>query len=469
MRTRLRSLFFWERDFSGAFFRLAIPIAMQSLVMASLHVVDNVMVGQMGVAEMAGVTQANRFTFFFQMTLFGLCGGTAVFAAQYWGKRDVGQIRHVLGLGLTCAGLFVAVFGTLAVGFPHLVIRRLLKDEQAVDLSVRYLRIVGVGYLFQALTQIYATILKSTEQPKLPMVVSVTAIVTNTVLNYGLIFGRLGMPRLGVEGAAIATVIATVLEAGLIIGFGYVFRFATAAKLCDLWPRSRAFVARYLRIAGTVVANECLWALGILLYSVVYGHMGNDAVASVSIFNTVEQVGFAFLRGVTGAAAVLVGKQIGSGENDAAYFTAQRMMVASVCIAVVAGSLLALCSGAITGVFKGVSASVTADAARIIRINAMVMPLNALNSLIIVALLRAGGDATVSLILDTGTVWLIGVPMVACAGLVLGFGIVTVVIVAQVENLVKLALGMARFRSRRWMNNLTLGHGGERVCNQGAD
>ncbi|HML46493.1 MAG TPA: MATE family efflux transporter [Clostridia bacterium] len=468
MRTRLRSLFFWERDFSGAFFHLAIPIAMQSLVMASLHVVDNVMVGQLGVVEMAAVTQANRFTFLFQLTMFGLSGGTAIFAAQYWGRRDVKQIQHVLGLGLICAWVFVAFFGILAIGFPHLVIRILLKEEQAIELGVRYLRIVGIGYFFQAMTQIYATILKSTEQPRLPMVASVTSIVTNTVLNYGLIFGRLGLPRLGVEGAAIATVIATVLEAGLIIGLGYGLRLATAAKPRDLIPQSRAFVARYLRITGTVVANESLWALGILMYSVVYGRLGKDAVASVSIYNTVEQVGFSFLRGVTGAAAVLVGKYIGRDENSEAYFTSKRMMAASVGISALAGLILALCSGPITGIYGGISTSVAADAARIIRINALFMPLNALNGLIIVGILRSGGDATVSLVLDTGTVWLIGVPLVACAGLLLHFDIVMVV-VAQMENLVKLALGMARFRSRRWMNNLTLAQGGEGVCNQGAD
>ncbi|MEG0767674.1 MAG: MATE family efflux transporter, partial [Clostridia bacterium] len=213
------------------------------------------------------------------------------------------------------------------------------------------------------------------------------------------------------------------------------------------------FVRKYFRITTPVVANECLWSMGIVLYSVVYGHMGTATVAAVSIYNTVEQIGFAFIRGVVHTCAVLVGKRIGAGDEQDANLTARRMMVAAVGIALFAGALLAASSGWIVQIFN-VSENVRSAARALICINAAFMPLNALNTVIIVGVMRAGGDVTCSLLLDAGTIWVIGVPLVALAGLGLGWSITAVFLLAQVENAVKLTLGLLRLRSGKWVHNL---------------
>ncbi|MEG0766129.1 MAG: MATE family efflux transporter, partial [Clostridia bacterium] len=230
----LRKLFRWESSLVASFFQLAIPIVIQSLVMASLHIIDNVMIGQLGEMEMAAVTQANRLTFLFQLTIFGLSGATSTFVSQYWGKRDIGSIRQVQGLSLIVSGAIAILFMVLSIGFPLFVMRKFLREAPAIAMGAQYLQIVGVGYLFQALTQTYATVQKSTEQPRLPMIASIIAILTNTVLNYAFIFGRLGAPRLGIQGGAMATTIATGVEFLIVCLYGYRKKLASAAKLREL-------------------------------------------------------------------------------------------------------------------------------------------------------------------------------------------------------------------------------------------
>ncbi len=446
-------VFPWERDFTRELVNVALPITVQSLLTALLHIIDNVMIGQLGEVELAAVTQANRITFLFQLALFGLSGGTATFVAQFWGKRDLRGVRETMGLSL-CLSMLLAVLVVIpCVLFPSHLMRLLLNDEAAVAVAAQYLSIIAIGYLATAGSQCFGTVQKSTEQARLPMVAGIAAIATNTVLNYCLIFGNLGFPRLGVAGGAIATVIAGFVELLMVIIGGYVYKFATAARLSELVPRSLAFVKRYLTIAMPVIANEGLWALGVVMYSVVYGRMGTATVAAVSIFNTVQQVAFSTMRGVTNGTAVLVGKRIGADDEEGAFRTAKRMIYAAVPFGIFAGIVLLCVSLPLTGVFK-VSEQVIADARSMVILCSLVIWLNQLGGLLIVGVMRAGGDVTMSLYLDAGTTWFIGVPMVALSGLVFGLPIPMVYLLSNVEALVKVILGLWRFRSRKWVHNL---------------
>lgn len=446
-------VFPWERSFTNEALNVAIPIVIQSLFMAMMHIVDSLMIGQLGEVELAAVAQANRVTFLYQLVIFGLVSGTSAFVAQYWGKRDLKGIHSVLGLSLCLSLLAALCFLIPCQLFPSSIMRLLLQDEAAVEAAVSYLSVVSFGYLFTAVSQCYATVQKSTEQARLPMFAEVLGLLTNVFFNYCLIFGNLGFPRLGVRGGAIATVAGLLVLLLTIVIMGYRLNLATAARFSALVPRSLAFAKKYLSVALPVIANEVLWSLAMVMYSVVYGHMGTGVVAAISIFNAVEQVSHATSRGLTHACAVLVGKRIGAGNEDDAQKTAKRMLFAALPMAALSCVILLLISNPIVSLFN-VSPQVAEDARTLIRISAFLYLIPQLGGLLVVGIMRSGGDVRMSLLLDAGTAWIIGAPLVAISGLVLGLPIPYVFMISYAESVVKIIFGLWRYRSRKWIHNL---------------
>ncbi len=443
----------WERDFVSAVLRIAIPVALQSLVASLMHILDGVMVGRLGESSIAAVTQANRVTFLFQLTIFGLTGAVSTFCSQYWGTRNMAGIYRTQGLALGVCLLVAAIFIVPCLVAPESVMRLFLHEEEAIRLSVRYLRIICFTYLVQGASLVLSTVQKSTEQVKLSMFASILAIGINTVLNYGLIFGRLGMPEMGVEGAAIATLIAVVAELGIIWGLGHAMRMSTRASLRDMIPREKQHIKRFFAIALPIVGNELFWSLGITMYSVVYGHMGTETVAAMSICGTVEQLSFILIRAITSACAILIGKAIGMGDEAAAKLYSKRFMVAAVALGQVAGLIMIALSGPIIGLYE-VSDAVKQAAQAIILIRGFTIVLSALGNIFIVGAFRAGGDAVFSFIVDAGCVWVVGLPLIWLTGIVLGWPIQWVYIMTVAEQAVKVLLCGIRFKSGKWINNL---------------
>lgn len=453
----LSPVFRWERPFVRQVLRLAIPIMIQSIVAALMHIVDNVMVGQLGPAALAGVTQANRIAFLYQLTMFGISSGAAVFTAQFWGKKDIKNIRHVMGLGLLFTVGIALLFAIPAMLMPGTLMRALIKDPAAQAEGVKYLRIMGAVYVVQGLSLLLSSVLKSTEKVRLPMIASVVAISTNTLLNYCLIFGRFGLPRLGVEGAAIATLIGATLELVLLLGVGYYKKYAIAAKPHELKVPGRDFVKRYLRVVLPVLANESFWALGILMYSVVYGRMENSSVvvSAVSIYNNIEQLASVVLRGVTHAAAVMIGMCIGAEDYDGAKLYAKRFLWGSAMVGLVAGGGVVLMCDVIFKLYSEIPAGTLEIARHLIYIYAAFLWMKSTCTQVIVGVLRPGGDVVFSMVLDALPVWVIGVPLVAIFGLVVRWPIEYVYALTLIEECLKVFIGVMRVRSGKWIRNLT--------------
>jgi putative MATE family efflux protein len=451
---RIRALLDWDPPFRRQFFNLAIPIIVQSLVASSMHLLDNIMIGRVGEMEMAAVTQANRLTFLLNLALFGLTSGSAAFASQAWGKRDVPRIQQTMGMALCMSCLFLMLFITLAIGFPHLVARAMLTDPAARESAVSYLRIIGVGYIFLALSNILESFQKSTEQTRVPMIAGVVAISINTILNFLLIFGMFGFPKMGVRGAAIATVIALAIECAINLIGGYAAHSVTAVRPRALIPNSWRFAWQYLQVVSVVILNEFMWSLGVTMFSVIYGRMGEQVVAAVGIASTFEQFSVVALRAITGACAVMVGGRVGAGEKSGARETSLRMIVAAIVIAIASGFIIIMVGNILMN-FYNVSEATKANARVIMITIACFMPFNALASILIVGILRSGGDAAYSLLIDTVPLWIIAVPLAAITGLVLHLPISFVIVCNQIETVIKVALGFWRFQSGRWIHDLT--------------
>ncbi|NLG87973.1 MAG: MATE family efflux transporter [Clostridiaceae bacterium] len=449
----MKRLFLGDFAFYKNLFRIAAPIALQNLIMSSLNFVDTVMIGQLGETNIAAVALANQIFFLIALFMFGVCSGTSVFVAQFWGKKDVTNIRKVLGLSLLCS-VVITFFATLIILiFPEFVLSLFTKDTEVIRIGSSYLRIVCFCYIPTSITFCYASTLRSTGQTKLPMIASAVALSINTVLNYILIFGKLGMPAMGAKGAAIATVIARFAELFLILGTVYSLKLAPAASFRELSAFSGSFAAKFFNIVVPVIMNEVLWSIGVTMYTVVYGRMGTDILASINISSAVEGVSFVLFKGIANACAVMVGNKIGEGDEQTAFVYSMRLAVLGSSLGIVIGLIVSFSSGILLA-FYNVTAQVYENARTVLKIFGLFMPVKVFNMINIVGILRSGGDTKYSLFLDTSGVWFIAVPLAFIGGLVYHLPVYIVYITVNLEEIYKFSLGLKRFISKKWINNV---------------
>ena len=450
----MSSVFRWDKAFTRKFWLVALPIVVQNLVASSLHIIDGVMIGQLGDAPYAAVTQANRYTFVFQLFMFGAASGCGIFFSQLWGKRDIPQMRSVMGLAFRITVGIATLFAGLALLMPGRVIGLFLPEGESAGFAVAYLTLVAPGYFIQSVDTVYANCMKSAEQTRIPMLAGVASILTNTFLNWVLIYGHLGFAALGVRGAAIATVISAGVSLVINVTASYAMRLPSAVRLRDLRLPDRAFLGRFARLVTPVVFNEGLWSMGTTMYGVFYGRLGDASVAAMGIYNTVDQLVNVFVYGVMNASAILVGGYLGAGDRDGAWLTAKRMLAACIAAGAAMGVTMALGRGALVGLFK-VSPEAQAMAMTILLEASLFYWLRAINSINVVGILRSGGDTLYSMVLDTAALWLVGVPLVGLAALAWHLPIQQVYLFTFVEEAIKAVIGMRRFRSRKWMHVLT--------------
>ncbi len=455
MKESTRRIFHWEKDFTRKLFTIALPIALQNLVTASAHIVDGLMVAGLGEAQYAAVTQAGRYSFLFQLFLFGAASGTSIFVSQFWGKKDREGIHKVMSLCLRITLGLALVFFLGALLFPEPIMSLFLAEGESRSYAVEYLSWVGLNYLFAGIDIVFSNTLRATGKPAVAMTAGILSILTNTILNYGLIYGRLGMPALGVKGAAIATVAAAAVSLCINVGYTYRRRQPGAIGRQGLAMPDRRFSLDYIKRVIPVVLNEGLWSLGMTAYATFYGRLGDTAVAAIGVYQNVDQLMTVFVFGVVNATAILIGNRIGEGDRDGALLTSRRMLLATECISILTGLTLIILRGPILSLFGSLSPQAIEYASTILLICGCIMPFRHFNTINIVGILRAGGDTVFSMVLDSGSVWLIGVPSVAIATLVLKLPITGVFMATFVEEVFKGAIGLYRLFSNKWINNLT--------------
>jgi putative MATE family efflux protein len=453
-----------RRELSRALLVIGVPIALQSLVGSSLNMLDSLMIGSLGTARIAGVALANQVFFVLNLFIFGVGSGAGVFMAQYWGGRDVAGIRRSLGASLIVTLAGTAAFFAAAQAAPGAIIALFSSDPEVIEPGAQFLRIVSVGFLFQAVSASWTFALRSTERTRLPLVASAISLAVNTFFNWVLIYGTLGFPALGVVGSGIATAGARFLEMAIIVAGSYrrgrlpggerAPRPPAAARLRELFSLDLHFLRRFAVVVLPVVGNEAGWALGMAVEAAVFGHMGASAVASFSIADTAIKLVILVFFGVVNASAVIVGKRIGAGDKDGALAAASYYARLAPLSGLGLGAIVAGLSFLVPSLYN-VGPGVRWDATLAILIFSANLPLRFFNWEVIVGVLRAGGDTVFSLAMDVGTTWLVGLPLTAIGGLVLGAPFWLVYLLTLTEDLPKAVFGYARMRSRRWLNDLT--------------
>ncbi len=435
--------------------KIAIPIIIQQFTFAGLNMVGVMMVGQKGETSVAAVGFAGQIAFLLQLVHFGIISGAAMFTAQFWGRGDVPNLRRVLGLCLMIAVSASFIFFALSQFLPSEILGIYTKDTEVIRLGTDYVRTYSWTFLFMAVTFSYAFVMRSTGDVKTPTAISVGALLVSTFLSYSLIFGRFGLPEIGIQGAAVAAVISRGLECFVLLIVTYAKKSPAAASLRELTDFGTSFVARVIKPMLPVILNELFWALGITTYNVIYGRMGTESFAAMSIVSTIEQMAFVIFIGISNATSVLVGNRIGAGKDEEAHVYAGRSLGLGIMGGIVMGLVLQVVKAPVLSLYS-VSPEVIANAGNVINVITFFLWVRVNNMTIVVGILRAGGDTRYSLFLDGFIIWLVGVPMAYLGANVFHFPVYFVYLCAMSEEAAKWILGMRRYLSRKWIHNLTV-------------
>lgn len=444
---------FQDKIFLKKAVRIACPVAMQGMLNTIVNLVDTMMIGALGATAIAAVGLANKVFFVFSLLVFGVVSGSGVLAAQYWGNQDIKNIRKVLGLALSLALGAAFLFLIPSVIRPDLVMSIFTTSDATIQLGAAYLTVAALSYPFTALTNTYVAMMRAVNQVKAPVIISSCTILINIFFNYTLIFGHFGAPKMGVVGAAIATLIARIVESTVIILVVYLGKSPIAGRLKEMIGYSKTFVLQFAKTASPVIANEFIWGLGTTIYSLAYGRMGDDAVASITIATTIQDIVVVLFQGLSAATAVILGNEMGANHLKRAEQYAKHFFILQFIITVISAIFCVAIRWKIIGLYN-ITADVAHDVSLCLIVFALFMPFKMFNYVNVVGVLRSGGDTKMCLFLDCSGVWLIGIPLAFLGGLFLGLPIYVVYGMVMLEEIYKAALGYWRYRQKKWLRNL---------------
>ena len=449
------------RAFYATVFSLAAPIVLQNMITTTLGLCDTFMVGLLGEEAMSAVTLANVPIFIIQLLVFGIQSGSAVLISQFWGKGDLASINRVMGVGCYVAGGISTLVALILFFFPNGVMGLVTNNAALIPTAAGYAQVVGFSYIFNSFTCVYVGAHRSMENPRLGLYIFTISMLANTFLNWVLIFGMLGAPRLGVQGAAWATLLSRVLE------FVIMAVYAVRNRRFRLQPRlllcpGSGMIRRFARYATPVMMNETLWSLGTSIYTTIMGHMegSTEIVAAYTVASAIERLFTVVMFGLAGTASILVGKEIGLGRKDSAYEVGAALNVMSLLAGlVVGGSMLLLTrvlfEPVIYPMFQ-LSDTARRTATMMLTVISCVLPIRFFECTNIVGVLRGGGDVRAATLIDLVPLWCISIPLAALAGLVFQLGILWVYLAISTENIIKTIVGFFHFHSRAWIHDVTV-------------
>lgn len=445
-----------EPEYFSQILKIALPITLQNFVFSALNMASVIMIGQKGDVAVAAVGLAGQIFFLLNLVLFGLGSGTGIFTAQLWGKGDVANIRKVLGLSLRLALGASLVFFGLSQFLGVQILGIYSTDPRVIEVGAQYLKIFSWGFFFFAITFGYVFALRSTGSVRLPMVASVISLILNAGLTYILVFGKLGLPEYGINGAAFATVLARLVECVILL-FGIYSNkeSAAAASISELRFFDWQFAWKIMKPVIPVALNEIFWSFGITTYNIIYARMGTESIAAMNIYGTIDNLAFVFFIGLGNATAIIVGNKIGAHEEKVAFKYAGRSIGLAMSLGVFVGIAILLIRISVLSLYN-VSPIVIDNAYKIMTIAAFAVWLRAANMVIIVGTLRSGGDTIYSLVLDGFVIWLVGIPLAAFGAFYLGLPIQLVYLLVLSEEATKFVFGLNRYFSGRWINNLAI-------------
>jgi putative MATE family efflux protein len=442
-----------KRSFYKTLLILALPITIQSLILASVNMADVFMIGKLGGMEVASLGLANQIVFLMTTFIMGVNSGAAVFIAQYHGKKDYSKVKYIVSISTILSILMALFFWYISYITPEYIMGIYTKDPQVIATASKYLRVVAWSYVASAVSFTFSILLRGIGESRLPMLTSFLSLTINIVLNYLLIFGNYGFPQLGVEGAALATSIARGVECVVVVGVIYKRRYPIAIKLKEFFSFDITVLKLFIATAGAVIVNDILWALGQTVYSGIYGRIGTESLAAINIENSFERLAVVGIIGFANAATVMIAHKIGQGKLSEAYSDGKKFYKVSFILALMLAVPLAMLSSKLVGMYN-VDENVLRLSKYTLIAFCISFPFKALSMTKMVGVLRGGGDTKFAMGINLIALWMVGIPLAIFAAFYLGLPIYLVYLATLSEEFVRIAIGMKRFVSKKWINKL---------------
>ena len=450
METALRR----ENTFYGELMRLVVPIAIQSFMLALVSVTDAVMLGRLDQQSMASVSQAGNVQFFLNLLVTGFSIGVGIMTAQYWGKGDGKSIEKIAPTGLRIILVIGGAMMLAALLAPDSLMAILTSDQTLIPLGAEYLRVVAPSYFLCGITQVYFALLKNTDNTVESSIISSIAVVVNIVFNAVFIFGLLGMPAMGIRGAALATVIARGVELALAV--------IVTRKKGNVQLRWKGLLDKadkllfqdFLRYTMPVIGASLVWGVAYMSYSVVLGHMDGDAVAANSITAAAKNLISCMIRGVGGGAGILIGNLLGANMLDKAKAYGARLTKLAAIVGICTGTLLVLLTPVIMGITE-----LTDQATAYLKIMIVFTGLNiaaqSINHVVLDGIFGAGGDAKFDMNTNIIFMWCICVPLSLMGAFWLHLPAPVVFCLCNMDEIIKLPVVFHHYRKYIWLRNIT--------------
>lgn len=443
-----------NKKFYKTLITLCIPIIIQNLLSNLINMVDTIMVGGLGEISVASIGIANQYFFLYNMALSGIIGGASLFIAQFYGKNDKLNIRKITGLSVISALMIGITFMIVSLFSPKFIIYFFSKDLDVIKVATNYFSIIGFCYPIIAISNVFSMGSRSIRNPKLGMICSTISLFINIILNYVFIFGKLGMPALGASGAAIATVIARIIELFLLVSYIYFIKddYELRFTFKDIKLINKDLLKAYISKTTPTFLNDTLWAFGTVLYAVAYSKAGTSAIAASQIASSTGNFFIVTAVCVAIGSSIMIGNELGADNIKKAIHYSKKFAILVTLVGAIFGLLLII---SIPGLIKlfSVSDQLMPDIKKIFVIMGILMALKTFNTFIIIGVLRSGGDTKYALFLEMGCMWIVSLPLTFFAAYK-GLPIYILVGLTYTEEVVKFIFGVPRAISKKWAQNL---------------
>ncbi len=460
----LRKLFDMEKGFYSRVLVLALPIALQSLITIGVNMLDNVMVGRLGETELSAVSLANQYISIYHIFCMGLGMGASVLVSRYWGMREkepekaMAALRKTICIMVRLTVSLASIFAILTFLIPENIMKLFVKSEEVgiIQNGITYLNFSIITFFFLGLSLTSTIVLRSVGQVRMPLYVSIGAFFVNLAANYGLIFGFFGLPKMGIAGAALGTLIARVYETTVICGYLFFIDKKIGFRLKHLFLKTGDLIGEYVRISIPVLISDSILAFGNTAVAMVIGRLGESFVAANSVTATTQQMSSVMIQGVCQAGAIVTGQTLGQGDKEKAQRQGYGFLGFGLALGLVSAAFIILMSGPIIAYFQ-LSEGTANMAMKLMDAISLIVVFQATNSIMTKGVLRGGGDTKMLMLADNIFLWVLSIPLGILAGFVWQLSPFWIYICLKSDQITKAIWCVIRLHSGKWIKKIKTG------------
>ena len=444
-----------EKSFYKTLVMLSLPIVLQNVITFLVGLVDNIMVSRLGETAVSGVYVSNQLTTLLQLLVTGIGAGLTVLSSQYWGTGDKKSVKMVVSVAFRMSLYISVLLWAVVFFFPETVLGVFTDEAEVIAEGAQYIKILSFTYVPFCVTNVLIAAMRCVETVKIGTKVALCALFVNIFFNWVLIFGKLGLPAMGIKGAALATLISRLTE--LLIMIVYVFRLDKKLKFrfFELFKRDKALTKQFIKYGLPVILGDLLWGVNLVTQGIIVGHLGTVSIAAVSIANNIFSIVSVALYGVRDGSAIIIGKTVGIGDYDRVKLYAKTLQIVYVLLGIGTSILITLTKLIIPYLYSGMDTATIETAKSLITVLSVTVLGTAYQMSSLTGIVRAGGETRFVLINDMVFVWLVVIPSAAVAAFVFSAPTWVVFACLKCDQIIKCAVAAIKVNRFNWIKNLT--------------